>query len=287
MRLPVIIGILLLSLVAGTAQVTVDIVLDQDQYLRDESMPVKVRITNRSGRTLKFGGTANWLNFTVENREGHEVARLGDVPVKEEFTVESSMVATRQVDIAPFFNLGTPGRYVVSAEVKIPEWNQEIRSQPRNFAIARGAPLWEQIVGLPGSGGTTPELRKYVLQQANVKHLTLFVRVTDENENKTFKLLPVGQMVSFSRPEPQVDKESNLHLLFQSGARSFVYAVVTPAGDMILRQRHDYVGTRPTLRSSDDGRIGVAGGQRFFSKDDVPLPIAIGSTTNNVSAVTP
>jgi hypothetical protein len=28
--------------------VTVDIVLDQDQYLRDESMPVKVRITNRS-----------------------------------------------------------------------------------------------------------------------------------------------------------------------------------------------------------------------------------------------
>src|SRR6185503_19281969 len=105
MRLPVIIGILLLSLVAGTAQVTVDIMLEQDQYLRDESMPVKVRITNRSGRTLKLGGTADWLNFTVENREGHDVARLGDVPVKEEFSVESSMVATRQVDIAPFFNL--------------------------------------------------------------------------------------------------------------------------------------------------------------------------------------
>jgi len=275
-----------LSLVAGTAQVTVDIVLDQEQYLRDESLPVKVRITNRSGRALKLGATADWLNFTVENREGHTVARLGDLPVKEEFTVESSMVATRTVDIAPFFNVGLPGRYTVSAEMKIPEWNQQISSKPRNFSVTRGAPLWEQIVGLPGTGSGVPELRKYILQQANVKHLTLYVRITDESEHKTFKLVPVGQMVSFSRPEPQVDKESNLHLLFQSGARSFVYAVVTPAGDIILRQRHDYAGTRPTLRSSQDGRIGVGGGERFFSKDDVPTPIAIGST-NNVSAVTP
>ena len=286
MRLPVIIVILVLSLVAGTAQVTVDIMLDQEQYLSDESMPVKVRITNRSGRPLKLGRTADWLSFTVENREGHNVGRFGEVPVKEEFTVESSMVATRTLDIAPFFNIGTPGRYTVSAEMKIPEWNQQLSSKPRSFSITRGAPLWEQVVGLPGAGNAAPELRKYVLQQANVKHLTLYVRVTDESENKTFKLTPVGQMVSFSQPEPQVDKESNLHLLFQSGARSFVYAVVTPGGEMILRQRHDYAGTKPTLRSGEDGRIGVAGGQRFFSKDDVPSPIAIGST-NNVSAVTP
>jgi hypothetical protein len=286
MRLPVIVGVLLLSLVAGTAQVTVDIMLDQEHYLRDESLPVKVRITNRSGRALKLGATADWLNFTVENREGHNVARLGDLPVKEEFTVESSMVATRTVDIAPFFNVGLPGRYTVSAEMKIPEWNQQVSSKPRNFSITRGAPLWEQTVGLPGTGSAVPELRKYMLQQANVKHLTLYVRITDESEHKTFKLVPVGQMVSFSRPEPQVDKESNLHLLFQSGARSFVYAVVTPAGEIILRQRHDYAGTRPTLWSGEDGRIGVAGGQRFFSRDDVPPPIAIGST-NNVSAVTP
>ena len=286
MRLPVIIIVLLLSLAAGTAQVTVDIMLDQEQYLRDESMPVKVRITNRSGRALKLGGTADWLSFTVENREGHNVGRFGDVPVKEEFTVESSMVATRTVDIAPYFNIGSPGRYTVSADMKIPEWGQQISSKPKTFSITRGASLWEQIVGLPGTGSTAPELRKYVLQQANVKHLTLYVRVTDESENKTFKLMPVGQMVSFSKLGAQVDKESNLHLLFQSGARSFLYAVVTPAGDLILRQRHDYAGTGPTLRSSDDGRIGVAGGQRSFSRDDVPPPIAIGST-NNVSAVTP
>lgn len=286
MRLFVITGILLFSLLGGTAQVTVDLVLDQEQFLRDESLPVKVRITNRSGRTLKLGGRADWLNLVVESRDGHNVARLGELPLKEEFTIESSMVATRQLDIAPFFNLGFPGRYTISAEVRIPEWNQEVASKPRTFSISRGAPLWEQLVGVPGTGTGVPEVRKYVLQQANVKHLTLYVRVTDENGHKTFKIMPVGQMVSFSRPEAQVDKQSNLHLLFQSGARSFVYAVVTPQGDLILRQRHDYARTRPTLRIDESGRIAVAGGQRFFSKDDLPAPISIGST-NNVSAITP
>ena len=152
MRLPVIIGILLLSLVAGTAQVTVDIVLDQEQYLRDESLPVKVRITNRSGRALKLGATADWLNFTVENREGHNVARLGDLPVKEEFTVESSMVATRTVDIAPFFNVGMPGRYTVSAEMKIPEWSQQISSKPRNFSDHPGRAVVGTDRGAAGHG---------------------------------------------------------------------------------------------------------------------------------------
>jgi len=285
MRLLAITGIVSLSLLGARAQVTVDLVLDQEQFLRDESVPVKVRITNRSGRTLKLGGTADWLNFTLESREGRNIASLGELALKEEFTIESSMVATRQVDIAPLYNLALPGRYTISAEVKIPEWGQEIASKSKTFSVVGSAPLWEQVVGVPGTSGV-PEIRKYVLQQAQVKQLKLYVRVTDQNDYKTFKLMPVGQMVSFSRPEAQVDKESNLHLLFQSGARSFIYAVVTPQGDLILRQRHDYARTRPTLRLSEDGQIAVGGGQRFFSKDDFPPPISIGST-NNVSAVTP
>ena len=275
----------MLSLACGTAQVSVEVALEQEQFLRDESLPVKVRITNRSGRTLKLGRDADWLTFTVESREGRNVKRVGELPVKEEFTVESSMVATRRVDIARSFDLEMPGRYTVAAQVKIPEWDQELQSATKGFEVVRGAPLWEQLVGLPGNGGT-PEVRKYVLQQANVKRLTLYARVTDENEHKTFKLLPVGHMVSFSRPEAQVDKASNLHLLFQTGARSFSYSMITPDGDLVLRQRHDYSGSRPVLRAMEDGRILVAGGQRMFANDDLPPPLSV-NATNNVSAVRP
>jgi hypothetical protein len=285
MRLLFITGFLLLSLIGGVAQVSVELVMDQEQYLRDESLPVRVRITNRSGRTLTLGREVDWLTFAVENRDGHNVRRIAEPAVKEEFTVESSMVATRRVDIASCFDLGLPGMYRIVAQVKIPEWNQELLSAGKSFEVVRGAPLWEQLVGVPGTSGA-PEVRRYVLQQANVKRLTLYARVTDENDQKTFKVFPVGPMVSFSRPEAQVDRESNLHLLFQTGARSFSYSMITPQGDVTLRQRHDYAGSRPVLRATDDGRILVAGGQRMFANDDLPPPLSANST-NNVSAVRP
>jgi hypothetical protein len=283
---PFSLGVLLLTFVSLNAQVSVEILLDQEQYLRDESLPVKVRITNRSGKPLRLGRDADWLSFAVETRDGRAVARISEAPVKEEFTLQSSMVGTRRVDLTPYYDLNALGQYSVAATVKIPDWNQELTTKPRKFEIVRGTALWEQAIGLPGRDNTAPEVRKYILQQAHLKRLTLYVRITDETDNITHRLLPVGPLVSFSHPEPQVDKESNLHLLFQTGARSFSYSVLTPKGDLILRQTHDYNRTRPVLRSKDDGRIYVAGGQRRFAADDLPA-LTIGNPTNNVSALTP
>jgi hypothetical protein len=279
-------GVLWLTLVSLDAQISVELVLDQEQYLRDESLPVKVRITNRSGKPLKLGREADWITFAVENREGRAVTQMSEVPVKDEFTLQSSMVATRRVDLAPHYNFGADGQYNVTATVRIPDWNQELATKPKRFEIVRGTPLWAQAIGVPAAANTAPEVRKYILQQAHLKRLTLYVRITDETETITYRLLPVGPLVSFSRPEPQVDKESNLHLLFQTGARSFSYSVISAKGDLVLKQTHDYSRTRPMLRSNEEGRIYVAGGQRRFAADDLP-PLTIDNPTNNVSAVTP
>src|SRR5688572_23329166 len=200
------ISALLVSALGAAAQVSVEVVLDQDQYLRDEPLPVRVKITNRSGQTLKLGRTADWLTFTVESRNGSSVMRFAEPPVQEEFTLESATVATRRVDIAPYFDLGSPGRYIVTANVKIDDWKQEVRSRARDFEILRGTRLWEQPVGLPGTNNAAPEVRKFVLQQAHLKRLTLYVRISDANDLTTYRLLPIGPLVSFARPEPQIDK---------------------------------------------------------------------------------
>jgi hypothetical protein len=279
-------GVLWLTIVSLQAQISVEILLDQEQYLRDESLPVKVRITNRSGKPLNLGREADWLSFAVETRDGKTITQISEMPVKEEFTLQSSMVGTRRVNLTPHFNLAGDGQYNVTATIRIPDWNQELVTKPKKFEIVRGTPLWDQAIGVPAGDNAAPEVRKYILQQAHLKRLTLYVRITDESETVTHRLLPVGPLVSFSRPEPQVDKDSNLHLLFQTGARSFSYSVVSPKGDLVLRQTHDYTRTRPVLRSKEDGRIYVAGGQRRFATDDLP-PLTIDNPTNNVSAVTP
>ncbi|HYV29362.1 MAG TPA: hypothetical protein VFA77_17650, partial [Candidatus Eisenbacteria bacterium] len=74
---PITLGLILISAPWVSAQVSLEIVLDEDQFLRNEALPVKVRITNLSGQTLRLGKEEDWLTFSIESREGHVVPKLG------------------------------------------------------------------------------------------------------------------------------------------------------------------------------------------------------------------
>lgn len=272
-----ILALLLAPVLPSLAQVTVEVVLDQDQFLSGESIPAAVRVTNRSGQTLRLGNDPEWLTFMVESRDGFIVVKTGEVPVLGEFTLESSKMATRRVDLAPYFALTQLGRYNVTATVRVKEWDARVASPPKGFDVINGAKLWSQEFGVPLAEGRTnrvPEVRKYTLQQANYlrTQLRLYVRVTDAAESKVLKVLPIGPMVSFGQPEAQLDKFSNLHVLHQVGARTFSYAVINPDGGFILLQTYDYANSRPRLQVNDGGKLGVAGGIRRVTRNDVPAP---------------
>jgi len=220
------VGLMLAWLLPVSAQVSVEVALEQEQFLVGEAMPVAVRIANLSGQTLHFGNHPQWLTFSIESRDGFIVVKNSEVPVLGEFTLESSKVATRRVDLGPHFALTRLGRYSVSATVRVVEWGAQITGKPTNFDIIRGARLWSQEFGVPSSAGASnepPEVRRYTLQQANYlnSQIRLYLRLTDTSEAKVFKVFPVGLMRSVSKPEPQLDQQSNLHILYQDDARSF------------------------------------------------------------------
>ncbi len=264
-------GLFLLSAGIAAAQVDVAVVLDHEQYLQDESLPVEVRIANRSGQDLHLG-QEGWLTFSIERKDGFFVRQLGKVPVKGKFTLESSYEVKRRLDLMPYFSLSEPGRYYVTAMVKLKQWGQEIGSKPKSFDITRGARIWQQEFGVPTTEGI-PETRRYALIQANnFKRLMLYLRLTDPLDQKVFRMLALGQLVSFSRPEAQVDKESNLHVLFQTGARAFLYYRISPQGTVLLRQTHEYGATRPVLKNNEEGKIFVSGGVRRINSFDIPPP---------------
>ena len=257
--------------------VSVEVVLDQAYFLPHEALMVKVRITNFSGQPLQFGKDDDWLSFAVEGNKSFVVPRLAPVPVRGEFTLDSSKVAIRTVDLAPCFDLSRPNHYTVRATVNLPQWQRLVTSDKKGFDILSGAKLWEQDFGVPQGVvqvGEQPEVRKYALfQTIHGKQLKLYLRLSDVSENKVFRIFPIGPMVSFSKPEPQLDKFGNLHILYQTGARSFNYSIVSPDGLLITRETHDYYNnSRPILRAGSDGRISVAGGNRRASADDLPPP---------------
>jgi len=271
------VGLVLTSLLPATAQVTVEVVLEQEQFLVGETMPAAVRITNLSGQTLRFGNNPEWVTFSVESRDGFIVVKNGEVSALGVFTLESSKVATRRVDLGPHFALTRHGRYSVSATVQVAEWGVQITSKPTNFDIIRGSKLWSQEFGIPTAAGASnqpPEVRRYTLQQANYlnSQIRLYLRLTDASEARVFKVLPIGHMRSVSKPEPQLDKQSNLHILYQDDARSYSYTVVNPDGEVASRQTYDYVNSRPRLQVDAAGKVSVMGGVRRITASDVPAP---------------
>ena len=260
------------------AQVAVEVVLEQEQFLPSESMPVAVRITNRSGQPLHLGAEANWLTFDVEGADGLIVLKNAEVPVVGEFELNSSQVATKRVDLAPYFGMTQPGRYHVTATVRVKAWGTDIASPVKNFDVITGARIWSQDFGMPPSAGATnrpPEVRKYTLQKANYLRgqLRLYVEVSDATESHVFKVVNIGKTVSFSTPEIQLDRLSNLHVMWQSGAAHFTYAVVSPEGALLRQEVYDYAssGPRPRLSMADDGTVTVYGGVRRVQPEPMPM----------------
>ena len=99
----------------------------------------------------------------------------------------------------------------------------------------------------------------------------MYVLVSDQSGARIFKVSAIGPMVSFSQPEAQLDRASNLHVLYQSGAQSFIYSVVNPDGNITQQEIYDYLGTRPRLGVNDAGDIVVQGGVRRVKPGELPV----------------
>jgi hypothetical protein len=269
------IALLLTSLPLAPAQVTAEIVMNQEHFLLGESVPAAVRVTNRSGQKIKLGEDADWIEFMIEGRDGRVVARLGNPPVAGAFTLESGQMGTRRVDLSPYFSLDRNGRYQVTASVRLKEWDSTITAKPKTFEIINGAPLWSQEFGMPSPPDATnrpPEVRRYSLEQANYlrSQLRLYLRITDTDGSRVIKVLHIGPMVSISKPDPQIDRASNLHVLYQHTARGYLYAKVTPDGEIAVRQTHEISNGRPKLKGDDNGNFRVVGGLRLPAENDLP-----------------
>jgi hypothetical protein len=273
----ILVVLLFASLGRLSAQVTVELLTDQDEFLPGESIPIIARITNRSGQTLTFGHEKGWLKFAVSAKEGYVGMRSQDIPTGDEFTLQSSERANVKLNLAPYFELNRPGHYQISATVTIPEWKRQINSGSKSIDVISGARVWQQEFGVPKAEGDTngpPNLRIYALQEANYlkRNLVLYAQVTDSG-GRYNRVTAIGPMISFGQPTAKVDKVSNLHVLYQNGPRKFSYTIINPECEIIARQTYEYT-SRPQMIADANGNITVEGGTRRMAPDDLPAPKA-------------
>ena len=268
-----VIGLILAGMawLHASAQVTLDLRLAQNEFLPGESIPLAVKITNLSGQKLHFGGEPGWLTFSVESTDGFDVVKNSEVPLPEEFDLFSSQAGTLHVDLAPSFQISRTGHYKVTAVLHLKDWAASIPGTPKEFDIVNGVKLWSQNFGIPTSAGP-PEMREYSLEKANYlrEQLRLYLQLTDAAESRIFKTIALGPMVSFGFPEQQVDRVSQLHVLWQTGAQSFSYCVISPDGEILKRDLYELINSRPKLNVDDNGEVSVVGGMKRIPATDIP-----------------
>jgi hypothetical protein len=256
-----------------SAQVTVELELNQEQFLPCESVPVAVKITNRSGQQLHLGADPAWLTFNVESSDGFVVIKNAEVPVLGKFDLESSQMAIKRVDLQPYFEMTKPGRYKVIATLNIKQWSSSMSSAPQYFDVISGAQIWTQNFGVPDGTNPVPEVRSYTLEKANYlrEQLRLYVQVADGAGARVYKVSALGPMVSFAQPEEQVDRQSRLNVLWQTGAQTFSYALVNPNGTVAQQETYDNFYSRPRLVVDDNGAVSVVGGTRRPKSGELPI----------------
>lgn len=258
----------------ASAQVTVEVSLDQQQFLPGEDLPVTVHVTNRSGQMIHLGDTG-WLTFFIQSDDGTVVARKTDPPVNGLFDLNNLDMAIKRVNLAPYFTLQRTGTYRVTATVHIGAWNSDITSGPQKFDVINGAQLWSQSFGVsdPEMPDQPPRVRRYTLLEANYlkDQLRLYVQVSDEADGTILAVHGLGHLISFSQPEAQLDRNNSLHVLCQSGGATFTHSVISPAGKIVFQDFYDYVNTRPRLGEDNDGNIIVRGGVRRPEPGQVPV----------------
>lgn len=263
-------ALLLAGVVPAMAQAKLEVLLEQKQYLLKEPLLVGIRLVNHSGQTLTVPGT-NWLSLNIEDRDKFVVKKLIEVPAPEPVVVESTYMATQWIDIGDVFDFRENMSYKLNARVRIEQWGEDIYCKPVSFEIIKGTVLWEQPFGVPSEPGSPPQMRKYILQQANyLNDLQLYVRVTDPAERFVYKARRLAPMLLISQPEAQVDSLNRLHVLTQFGMRQFMHLCIDPDGEVQLRNTYEASGMRPILKVTDAGGVFVKGGQRLLRQDDIP-----------------
>ena len=277
LRLPswlaLVAGALLLAGAAeqAAAQVRVDISFKRKLYVRFEPLIATVTINNLSGRPLLLENSDHhrWFGFNIETGDGRIIP-----PVVPDYALAPAAVGpgeklTRSVNITPLFPLHEFGLYRIKAAVYAETFGRYFSSPPLAVEITEGRPIWQEVVGLPGTEGA-PQLRTITLLSHKLSRSTrLYVRIEDREQGHVYATHQLGPFLTFGRPEVMLDVDNQIHILQNSSPKQFLYTHLGLGGEVLGQQAYREAGSRPRLAKQAGGSIAVVGGRPYTPGEEI------------------
>ncbi len=259
----------MLMVPSATAQVRVDLSLRRSLFIRYEPLIATVTITNLSGHDLELNDLDNhkWFSFNIIHVQPGD-ADSPVPPYNADYSLTPVQIPaggsiTRAVNITPLYPLTEYGIYRVRAAIFDAQSRRFYSSNPPlNIEITEGRMLWQQVVGVPDSDKGSGQTRTLTLLSHRLPDQTqLYLRIEDKQNGLIYCTHQLGKIVSFNKPEVEIDMQNQIHILQNTSPKMFLYSKIGLDGRIL--DRKEYSGSnesRPTLRRNTAGSYQVVGG---------------------------
>lgn len=241
------------------AQLQVELTLHRNLYIRYEPLIVTVNIMNLSGRPLLLSdqGDVPWFGFQIESKDGRPVRPRIVGYGKDPVAIGAGETLRRQVNLTPLFSLDEFGRYTIRAAVYEASQSRYYNSPPVIFEITEGRVLWQENVGHPEDSTAR---RITLLAHRLTESTALYIRITNPEDARVFCTHRLGGLVSYGKPEVELDRNNEAHILQMRAPRNFIYSHIGLNGEIRERKAYEQTSSKPTLRRDANGQVQVVGG---------------------------
>jgi hypothetical protein len=200
------------------------------------------------------------------------LARNGEEPSASTHILKNGATITRKVDLQAFYPMEMGGQYVLGCSVYFPDLDKWIGATKKtSVVISRPrAPFWKQTFGGPEGSTIAGQYRRYSLftTKSNFRngpqvqeHNLIYVHIQNEKTDDTISIFPISPILNYYDPQPTVDRDANLHVLYMANPTMYSHVLIDPDGNIKdVKQYQSTENSKPSLMQTKTGSVNVRGG---------------------------
>ena len=241
MPTPKFLSYFLLGLFSLYAQLDISVSTGKKQYLQYEAILLKINLTNNSGRVIDFGGKKGLINLQVNNQNNNSLQPLNGKPVNlaSKLVLQPGTTQSLEVQLNQFFDISQVNKYSVYVKAKHQLFNEfSLRNKtPGTFKVSNGVSELRKNFGVSQkqAGKEVIKTRFYEILSF-IKGSKRYMSLKIEDKRYVYAIQELGVLIRGIPIQHKVDSFSNIHLVFNIGAKVFKYVVFSADGEEMQRR---------------------------------------------------
>lgn len=281
-----------------SAQMSMEIKLNQNTFLQYEPIFVRVAIRNMTGHLIAFGerpGLKGSLRFDIypgkrnalrlpfrkpdtQNMNDRQKALASILPDMQGVILPAGSVQEFTFRLSDYYDMRNIGSYTIKAVITHDQITSSYQSNTVQCKVTEGAKIWGPVsVGVPDSGTEDApgvlfntskiKTRSYSIVSYFTGKVTAYALIIDDKDHTYFVHRIGFDLGPDLKPQCAVDFLSRLNILVAASPNVFAYYQFNTDGSLERKQVYIKTTTLPSLVLDKKTGIVMPAGGRVANKD--------------------